>query len=82
MNAKKANSTSYFKKTGPDKGEELPSDINLEDRKNIIRDALNNILGNTRKKKVEEFRRIKNKWFQTKKNKDRVAKASKRRNRK
>jgi len=60
---------------------DFPDDIDLENRKNIVRKALDEIRGKLIKAEVEDKRRLKNREFSRTKKRRKIAQACTRRNR-
>lgn len=80
MNVKEAVSTANSEAVIASTSEEVPQDINLENRKNIIRKELNKLLGKSLKEKHEDNIRLKQRAFDKKKARRKMAHKSQKRN--
>ncbi len=81
MRAKEDTENSASSKIGTDSSEELPEDIDIEKRKDIIRRELEKLIGKKLSvKEVQEKRRIKQLKFDNKKVRKKIADKSRRRN--
>lgn len=81
MRAKETSEVTISEEISDNSSEELPKDIDFEERKNIIRKELRKLLGPPKSaQKILEDRRLKNKKFEKNKTRRKLALKSQRRN--